>query len=72
MHLSGTTGASALMMRSTTRWIWENRASAATGAIGLKIDPSGAVTFTGRKLPSFAGICSASVYVSSSSARKAK
>ena len=37
------------MIRSTMRWIWLKRASQAAGAIGLKMHPKGAVTFTGRK-----------------------
>src|ERR1700681_4490420 len=41
VHRSGRTGDSALLIRSTMRWIWQKRASAATGAIGLKIEPSG-------------------------------
>ena len=47
------------MIRSTTRWIWLKRASAAAGAIGLKMQPSGAVTLTGRNEPSFCGMYSA-------------
>ena len=69
---SGITGASALAMQSTTRWIWLKRASAAAGYSGLKIVPLGAVTLMGRKEPSFCGTCSLIVALSSRSARKAK
>ena len=58
VHLSGSTRASALMTRSQSRWIWLKRASAAAGEIGLKIEPSGDVTLTGRNDPSFWGMYS--------------
>ena len=38
-----------------------NRASAAAGAIGLKMDPWGAVTLIGRNEPSLAGMSSVEV-----------
>ena len=49
------------MIRSQARWIWLKRTSAAVGAMGLKVQSGGAVTVTGRKLPSFCGMCSGRV-----------
>ena len=52
-------------MLSTTRCIWQKREKQARGKFGLKIVPLGAITFTGRKTPSFWGTCSGNVASSS-------
>ena len=59
------------MMLSTTRWIWQKREKQARGKVGLKIVPFGAITFTGRKTPSFCGTCSGNVTSSSRIVRTA-
>ena len=46
------------MTRSAMRWIWQKRASAAAGMLGLKMQPLGAMTLIGRKEPSLAGMSS--------------
>lgn len=43
------------MIRSIVRLHWVKRASAEAGNLGLKIEPSGAVTLIGRKEPSLEG-----------------
>ena len=52
---SGITGARARSARSTARWTWENRENVAAGYFGLKIVPSGAITYSGFSMPSFCG-----------------
>src|SRR5690625_5689701 len=49
------TGAKARSARSTARWTCENREKVAAGYFGLKIVPSGAMTFSGFSMPSFCG-----------------
>ena len=58
-------------MLSTTRWAWQKREKHARGNVGLKIVPLGAITFTGRKTPSFCGTCSGNVTSSSRIVRTA-
>ena len=52
---SGITGASAFRTRSIVRWSCDPRVNVARGKFGLKIEPFGAITFTGRSMPSFCG-----------------
>ena len=52
---SGITGASAFSTRSIARWSCDPRVNVARGKFGLKIDPLGAITFTGLNMPSFWG-----------------
>ncbi len=52
---SGITGARARRARSTARCTWENREKVAAGYVGLKMVPSGAITFSGLSMPSFWG-----------------
>ena len=58
-------------MLSTTRCTWQKREKHARGKVGLKIVPFGAITFTGRKTPSFCGTCSGNVTSSSRIVRTA-
>ena len=52
----GTTGlARQRWARSTARCAWQKRAKHARGKFGLKIEPFGAITLTGRNIPSFWG-----------------
>ena len=51
----GSTSASARMVLSITRCTWQKREKQARGKFGLKIVPFGAITCTGRKIPSFCG-----------------
>jgi hypothetical protein len=53
--LSGITGASACSTKSAIRLTWQKRALVARGYEGLKMEPFGATTFTGRSMPSFWG-----------------
>ncbi len=53
--LSGSASASARLTLSTTRCVWQKREKHARGKLGLKIVPFGAITFTGRSMPSFCG-----------------
>src|ERR1700676_382734 len=59
-------------MRSITRLHWAKRASAAAGNFGLKIEPLGATTVTGRNDPWFDGTFTGEVSASSSSERMAQ
>src|SRR5699024_12409928 len=52
---SGMTGDRARSARSTARCTCENRENVAAGYFGLKIVPSGAITFSGLSIPSFCG-----------------
>ena len=68
---SGSASASARIVLSTTRCTWQKREKQARGKLGLKIVPLGAITFTGRKTPSFCGTCSGNVTSSSRIVRTA-
>ena len=50
MIFSGIAGASAWRVKSAMRWIWQKRAFVARGKLGLKIEPFGAITLTGRSI----------------------
>ena len=68
---SGRASARARIVLSTTRCTWMNREKHARGKLGLKIVPLGAITWTGRKTPSFCGTWSGNITSSSRIVRTA-